>query len=489
MNKLLFLLLCSGLLVAQNAENGPLSLQFSEAVQRAKEQSPSYHRAINTAENRYWNYRQFKASNLPQVRFNSTFPDYSSSITRVTQPDGTYSFPLREQVFMQGELSIDQNIFLTGGNLSVSSGLQRTNVSSPEVRTDFYSTPISVSYFQPMILYNQLKWQQRIQPLLYKESQRQYDEDLERIAAEVTDLYFAALSAEARVKIAELNVQNNDTLFKIAQGRYNLGKIAENDLLQIELNLLNARNAMRSAGLDYALASRELKRFLEMDVEADVRLNIPKDARFVQVGVDEALVQAQNNRQAVLEFRRRRLEAEQNVAQARSEAGYNLNVRANFGLNQQAGSLTGVYQDPLRQQNLAVQLSFPIVDWGQAKSRVRRAKANQDLVEVNVQQDEVNFEQEIYLQVMNFNMQQDQLMIAARADTVAQKRYDVTKARYLTGKISITDLNLAQSEKDNARLAYINALRSYWLSYYTLRRLTLFDFISRSRVDYDEGSF
>lgn len=466
-----------------------LLLELQDVVQSAKEKSPSYFRAVNTAENRYWNYQQFKASNLPQVRFNATFPDYSSSITRVTQPDGTYSFPLREQVFMQGDISINQNVLLTGGSISLATGLQRTNVTSPELRTDFFSTPFSVSYFQPLILYNQLKWNQKIQPLLYKESQRAYDEDLERIAAEVTDLYFSALEDEVRMSVAELNAINNDTLLKIAKGRYNLGKIAENDLLQIELNLLNARNALRTASLDYALSSRNLKRFLDIEIDMELILSIPKNMRFAQVDLEEALAQARTNRQSVLEFRRRRLEAEQSIAQARSEAGYNLNVRANFGLNQQANSLEGAYQDPLRQQNLAVGLSFPIVDWGQAKSRVRRAKANRDLVEVDVQQDEINFEQEIFLQVMTFNMQQEQMMIAARADTVAQKRYEVTKARYLTGKISITDLNLAQSEKDNARLAFINALRGYWISYYTLRRLTLYDFVYLRKVDYDEGSF
>ena len=33
------------------------------------------------------------------------------------------------------------------------------------------------------------------------------------------------------------------TIFKIAEGRYNLGKIAENELLQLELNLMNSRQS------------------------------------------------------------------------------------------------------------------------------------------------------------------------------------------------------------------------------------------------------
>lgn len=487
MNKsfLFLFVLLSSVLFAQES----IQLSLDGVVQRAKEQSPSYYRAINTAENRYWNYRQFRAGNLPLLTLNGTLPDYSSSITRVLQDDGTFLFPQREQLFLSGDLSLEQNVALTGGALSISSGLQRTNVYSPVSRTDYFSTPFSISYFQPMVLYNQQKWNNRIQPLLYKESKRAYDEDLERIAQEATEMYFEALAASIRVRIAELNVSNNDTLFKISQGRFNLGKIAENDLLQIELNLLNAKNALRSAGLDFAVATRNLKRFLGIDQELSLELDMPTDVVHMEVSVDQAFNQAKANRQAVLEFRRRRLEAEQDVAEARGQTGYNLNVRANFGLNQQANTLDGAYVNPLQQQNVAVGVSIPLVDWGRAKSRVRRAKANRDLIEVDVQQDEINFEQEIFLQVMRFNMQQEQLQVAGRADTVAQKRYEVTKARYLTGKITITDLNLAQSEKDNARQSYVQALRAYWIAYYTLRRLTLFDFVRQEKIDYDEGTF
>jgi outer membrane protein TolC len=59
---------------------------------------------------------------------------------------------------------------------------------------------------------------------------------------------------------------------------------------------------------------------------------------------------------------------------------------------------------------------------------------------------------------------------------VAQRRFTIASNLYQIGKLSVTDLNLAQSEKDNARRTYIAALKSYWDAYYMLRRITLFDF-------------
>lgn len=477
----LLLILFSTLLSAQ--EQG---LALNTAIQRAQAQSPSYSRAINLAENRYWNYRQYKASFLPQLNLSGTFPQYSRAIDRVTQDDGTFDFRSSEQVFYGARLSLDQNIGWTGGQLSLSSNLQRTDVYEPVDRLSYFSTPISVSYFQPMLLYNDLKWQRRINPLLYQESQRRYSEDLEEIARETTDLYFNALSAAIRKKIAGINVENNDTIYKISVGRYNLGKIAENDLLQIELNKLNAESSFTQADLQYQVAVRELKRYLGYGEATDLNLNLPAEIPTVSVDVQKALAQARKNRAAVLEYRRRRLQAEQSVAQARGNTNYNVNIRANFGVSRQTDDFGSAYIDPFQQQqSIIVGLNIPLIDWGQAKAQIKKAQADRDLALVNIEQDEINFEQEIFLQVMQFNAQYQQLAIAAKADTVAQKRYVVAKQRYLTGKISITDFNIAQAEKDQARLAYVNALRTFWNGYYTLRRLTLYDFLEDRPIMYE----
>jgi outer membrane protein TolC len=48
--------------------------------------------------------------------------------------------------------------------------------------------------------------------------------------------------------------------------------------------------------------------------------------------------------------------------------------------------------------------------------------------------------------------------------------------RYRIGRITIENLYIAQQEKDQALTQFVNALRGYWMAYYDLRRLTLYDF-------------
>ena len=110
---------------------------------------------------------------------------------------------------------------------------------------------------------------------------------------------------------------------------------------------------------------------------------------------------------------------------------------------------------------------------------MKTAYANQKLNDYTIAQDEVNFEQAIVVQVSQFDVLLSQIEITKKSDQVAQERYMVSQNRYLIGKIDITNLNIALTEKDTAKRSYLNALRSFWISYYELRRLTLYDFSNR----------
>ncbi len=132
-------------------------------------------------------------------------------------------------------------------------------------------------------------------------------------------------------------------------------------------------------------------------------------------------------------------------------------------------------------------IKVPILDWGVARGKIKMAESNLELVKTSIEQEKIDFEQNIFIDIMQFNMQEKQLYIAAKADTVAKKRYDVTQRRYMIGKVNdILDLNQAQIDYDNSRKGYYQTLKTFWTSYFGLRKLTLYDFESDSRIEFDE---
>ncbi len=461
-------------------------LTLDQCVEDARKTSPSYALAKTRYKTSYWSFRSYRAGLLPQIRLNATLPNYSGGIDRIVQPDGTEDFRNRAVAYEYLRLAIDQNVPFTGGTFSLTSDLQRIDNFEPTQSTQYVSVPLQLSYRQPVLLYNDIKWQRKIEPLRYEESQRRYIEDLEEIGRETVNYFFNALDAQIRYQVAKLNEANQDTLYRISIGRYDLGKIAENDLLQIELSYLNAQNELAEAEFNLENTTQNLKRYLGIPLTEDIVLVAPAEVAEVNIPVEDAINYARNNQQQVLEFRRRRLEAEQSVAQAKGNSGYQLSFNAGFGVSEQGANFSEVYPGSQQQQYFAIGIGIPLVDWGRNKSIVRQAMANQELVQVSVEQDELAFEQEVYLQVMSFNMQNRRLEIAAKADTIAQRRFDVAKNRYLIGKISITDLNIAQNEKDQARRSYLNELRNYWNLYFTIRKLTHYDFATNRMVEYNE---
>lgn len=301
---------------------------------------------------------------------------------------------------------------------------------------------------------------------------------MEQISSDAVEAFFNVLQAQVNAQIAKFNLANNDTIYKIEQGRYNIGTTSQDKLLQVELQLLRSRQDVAQADLDLQTASLRLRTFIGLRNGERFDLTLPDAIPLFDVTEEEALQFAKQNRAAFIAFERRKIEAEQAVAQAKGER-YQVGLTASYGTNNVGSALGDLYQNPARQQMANVTFNVPLVDWGRRKALMRTAIANKKLNDYIIAQDEVTFEQEILTQVRQFEMLRLQIEITKKSDEVAQQRYNVAQNRYLIGKIDITNLNIALTEKDTAKRSYIDALKSFWTAYYDLRRLTLYDFADK----------
>lgn len=457
-------------------------ITLEEAIEIAQKNSPDYKALLNQNQASYWRYRRFKAGFLPQLRFDATLPQYRNSVNRITLDDGSDGFRRTNQIRFDGELSLNQNIGFTGGTVSISSQFERVDVSEPFEATNFAVIPFSLNYRQNSLFYNEFKWQKRIEPLIYEEAKREFIETMEQISFNTSRRYFALLKAQIQSKIAKSNFSNQDTLFQMSKGRYKMGKIAENDLLQIELSVLNSENDVITNEINFKRSSQNLSRYLVLDTE-NILLSTPNELTLFTVTIEKALEEARANRKAVIEFRRRRLQAERDVAEVRGNNRIQMSLTANFGISQQGNEFNNLFNDYNQQQNVTLSLGIPILDWGVSKSRRKLVEANKDLINTNIEIQEQEFEQEIYLHVLNWQNQRNFLNTAKKAQEIALKRYEIAKKRFVLGKINITDLNIALQEQDRSVLQYLNSLEKFWTDYYILRQLTLFDFIKNKKIE------
>jgi len=482
MNKVLTtaLLFFACLFFLPYSSKGQQQLTLEEIIERAKSQSPSSKWAETRKENRYWTYRTFRANFNPQLRLEGDVPVYYKSVNQIIQQDGTYRYIPVQQTNNSVTMGLRQLLPFTGGTVSANSGLGFFKDYNDEtaLAEQWSGSVFYVALAQPIFAFNQWRWSKKIEPLVYEESKREYVEDMEDIARTATERFFNVLEQQINHQIATFNLANNDTIYKIEQGRYNIGTTSLDKLLQVELQLLTSRQQVAQASLNLETARLQLRSYIGLNDGEQFQLVLPEQIPQFEVSVGEALEYAKQNRADFIAFQRRRLEGERQVAQARGQR-FQVNARAAYGLNNNGLIFNDIYQNPTEQQQFNLSFSVPVLDWGRNKASMRQAMAGKKSSDFQIAQDEVNFEQNVMTQVRQFEMLRLQLEITKKSDEVATERYNVSQNRYLIGKIDITNLNIALNEKDDAKRKYIQALRDFWTAYYNLRMLTLYDFSER----------
>ena len=445
-----------------------------DVINRALNQSPAAKQNETQKEIGYWQYVTYKGGYNPILRLTSSSNGYTKSFSPVTQPDGTIAYRPVNQTNPGLQLGLVQPIRWTNGTISANTSLNYYNnlVSS---ESQWSGNIMNVSLSQPLFAFNPLKWNKRVQPIVYEETKRNFAQQKEAISRESITRFFDFLSAQVNLEIATYNKANNDTIYRIAEGRYNIGTTGKGELLQVELQKLRSEQDVASANLDLQTARLRLRSYIGLNDLETFSLVLPDGIPQFVVTIDEALKYAKENRAEYVAFMRRRIQADQGVAQARGSI-YQTTITATYGLNKADPTLQGVYNDPVSQQVVNLSLNVPLVTWGRNRATVETALAQKQLNDYTIAQDEVNFEQEVITLVRRFETLRLQIEITKKSDEVALERYNVAQNRYLIGRIDITNLNIALTEKDAARRSYIQALQDFWTAYYDLRRLTLYDF-------------
>lgn len=451
-----------------------LRVTLDEAINIAHNQSPQTVAARHQYRSAYWSWRSFKADYLPSLVFTSN-TQLNRSISPVTLPDGSDSFVQRNQLMNNGEFTINQNIAPLGGNLFVRSGLQRLDIFSESQHT-FNSTPVVIGYNQNLFGYNHLKWNKKMEPVRYTVAQKRYAETLEHTASTAAIKFFQLALAQSNFDSANHNYANADTLYRYAKGRYEIGTITENEMLQLEINYLSEQTHRLNARIEMDDRIQDFRSFLgiteNIEIEAKLDDNVPN---FI-VSVDDALNLARQNNSDIDNLMLRMIQSESDVAYAKASTGFKADLYMQVGLSQTARNFADVYKSPLDQQLVSLGIRIPILDWGVGRGRVQVAKSNLERVKIDIAQAQIDFDANVIRLVKQFNLQSNKVDIARLTTQRANRRNEVAYRLYLLGKSTVLDLNAAIAEKNNAQRSFIYELQNYWSLYYGLRSLTGWDF-------------
>ena len=462
---------------AQDTTASPASaLTLQQAIEIAQRNSPQARAALGTRDAARGRDRAFDARMLPQISLSGNVPVYQRSIIGVVQPDGSTIFRPIKETRSDLNMLVTQRLPHTGGTLTMSSRLnKREGNSFPET---WSSSPFSVALSQPLMRSNTIGWERELNGLTADVAERQYLEAREDIALQVSAAYFDYFAAQVSLRNAIQNAATNDTLYRLNQGRFEVGKISENDLLQSELEQLRARTALDGARLEHDRALAALRLVLNVPEGTPLEISATSEVPDFTADTTLAVQQALRNRSSVRALDLQDATARRSLSEARYNGLPGATLFASYGYNATGSAMNDVYRDLQQEQQFSVNVQIPVITWGARGADVQAARSELMRVQSSSRITREQARNDAHFAVLQVSLARRQLAIAAKADTVAQKRFEVSYNRYVIGRIDVDQLYLAQNAKDQALLAYVQALRGYWQAHYRLRRVTLYDFES-----------
>lgn len=466
------------------AETEELNMTLDEAISRARVNSVDAAVALNELKTAYWEYRSYRAELLPEVNFSATLPGYYRQYSPYMNDTGSYNFVRNNYLQMNGEVSMSQNIWLTGGKISVNTSLDFYRQLEGEKYNRFMSIPVALTISQPIFGVNNIKWDRKIEPVRYSEAKAAYLSASEDVAIKTISYFFQLLMADENKSIASQNLENAKKLYNVAKDKREMGRISGNDLLQMELNLLNAESELTECESNRKSCMFQLRTLLDLNENIDIIPVAPGAVPAADINYNDALQKALERNKFASNIRRRQLEADYEVAKAKGNLRQ-ISLFAQVGYTGTDRKFAGAYS-PLK-DNQVVEIGFeiPILDWGRRRGKVKVAESNRRVTESRLRQESADFAQSIFILVERYHNQTRQLEISRRADEIAARRYAANVETFMIGKISTLDLNDSRVSKDEARREFINELYRFWNYYYQIRSLTLWDFANSKDIDAD----
>ncbi len=463
------------------------TLTLTNAIKIAQENSLDAQIARFSFMSKYWQYRSFKAQLKPSVNLGGTLGNFNHSVVEARDPEtGRVNQVNNNTMTNSLTLSIDQSIAATGGMVSLQSYLYRLDQFDYKEKT-YNSQPLRISYTQSLRSFNALKWDKKTAPVEYQIAERNYISALQDVTIRVTSLFFHVLAVQSDYKQSLATVEDRERLYELSKSRLNLTTTTKSEVLQMELSLLNARMAVKKNKISLDEAMYDLFSYLHLTDYEHAEVIPPYTIPNILINADDVLQKAINNSSHSLDQRLQLLEAQKNLAQARSNKGVQVTLSSEIGFSQTGKTMRTAYSRLKDNEIIGVSLSLPIFDWGVSKGRVKMAQAQLDVVKTQMEQNHLDYMQNLRKKVMQFNVQPTQCRDAYRAQEIAVERYEITRKRYETGAISVTELNTAQQEMESAKAQYIAQLSSFWNDYYVLQQATLYDWQNKSdlKVDFE----
>ena len=447
-------------------------LSLEQAIRHAQDSTIIAFQSRHEYDSYTLNYDAFLALRKPQLNLRVA-PNYYRLVSDLSR-DYVY---LRnyDNLSAAASVTLSQKMLNWGGEAYVGTQAIWTEYFSSDATAarQFMAAPVLVGYRQTLLGYNPYRWEKVVEDQRLKAARQQYQYDMNSIAEEVTRRFFRLICAQSQAEMFQRNLQTTDTLYAIAREKSSILMVTMAELRSLELQRINAANALAMARTAEEEARTRLASYLRLDGDglASIHLQFPKEPKAISLTVADAIDLALANNPAYQHQMAEVTEAHHQEQKAMKEKGVNVSLDVNVGMQQVDPVLGRAYRDQRLYALGAVTVSVPLMDHGAAKSRHAAAQAWVEREESALDEAERRLSEDVTTTLHNINIYRQLLEQTTQAVTMADEVFTLNAENYANGLCDINTYTLAQNRRDEAYNQYLSALEKYWTTYYHLQTL------------------
>lgn len=469
--RLFFCLLLSSFICQANAQS---QLSLEQAIRQAQDSTIIAFQSQHEYDYYQLHYDEFTALRKPQLDLRVA-PNYSRLISDLSR-DYVY---LRnyDNLSAAASVRLTQKMLGWGGEAYIGSQAvwsEYFSSQSAEAR-QIMAAPILVGYRQTLLGYNPYRWEKAVEDQRLKAARQQHEYDKNCIAEEVTRRFFRLVCAQGELEMYQHNLQTADTLCAIAREKASIAMVTVAELRSLELQRVNAANALAMARTEEEVARTQLASFLRIcgdSLSPATLLEYPREPKRITMTTAQAIDMALANSPAYQHQMATLTESRHQEQKAYKEKGVNVALDINVGMQQVDNVLGRAFRDQRLYALGAVTLSVPLMDHGAAKNRHAAAKAWVEREESALDEAERTLREDVTSTLHDVNTYRLLLDRTNEAVAMADEVFDMNAENYANGLCDINTYSLAQSRRDNAYKQYLSALGKYWTSVFHLQTLT-----------------
>ncbi|HKK71420.1 MAG TPA: TolC family protein [Candidatus Krumholzibacteria bacterium] len=425
-------------------------------------------------------------------------PSYDQRFFEKPVPGQPSVFEQTEAFEWEGSLSLNQPL-PTDGLITLSSSLrllqQQTflEVEDTEFEDNRFFTSMRLGISQPLFVPNELALGRERAELELDRARMRFTRTELDVIYRVTEGFFSLFRAQQQLEIARSTRDQQLESSDLAQRKYEAGLIPEVEALQMQVDLARSESELLQARGTLVRARDSFLLTVGLAMEESVEVRASVSVPEVEIDPDFALEHALEHRNEIREGRIDERLAEITLKQTDARRTVRGELRGFYDISgisddalRDSGSVPDLLDssfDDLRERpdnrGVSLSLSVPLWDSGVNAAEVAAAEATLERQELDAAEARRRVVRDVRSTLARVRESRQRLDVLQRSETVAERSYEISRARFDNGEITSQDLALDRDRLVQARQATLDASIQLRLALADLARQTLFDFEDR----------